>query len=86
MKTTPQLGSRLRRSFAYQRIVKVTSGNLRPEGAGGLSLGFQPRDLTNPTRRALKGRQIERPNKVEIGSNGAIVTGSNYPTLTFAPL
>jgi hypothetical protein len=31
----------------FGHFKKVTSGNLRPEGAGGLSPGFQPWDLTN---------------------------------------
>src|SRR5580693_963292 len=57
-----------------------------PSGSEGgakptLSLPLsQPRVSTlgtnQPTRRALKGRQIERPNKVEIGVQWPIVTGS----------
>jgi hypothetical protein len=43
----------------------------RPELAPRRGWRAQPRVSTlgtdQPTRRALKGRQIERPNKVEIG-------------------
>jgi hypothetical protein len=69
----------------FGHFKKVTSGNLRPEGAGGLSPGFQPWDLTNRRRRALKGRQIERPNKVEIGGQWCNCNRFQLPALTFAP-
>jgi hypothetical protein len=35
----------------FGHLRKVTSGNLRPEGAGGLSPGFQPWE---PTTRAAR--------------------------------
>jgi protein involved in polysaccharide export with SLBB domain len=41
-----------------------------PEGATGLSPGFQPWEPNTPRRRALKGRQIEFTGNTEIGSNG----------------
>jgi hypothetical protein len=40
---------------------------LRPEGTGGFSPGLKPWEPTIAERRALKGRQIERTNKVEVG-------------------
>jgi hypothetical protein len=44
----------------------LASVMLCPEGAVGLSPGFQPWEPT-PKRRALKGRQIERINHTNAG-------------------
>jgi hypothetical protein len=44
----------------------IAPGMLCPEGAVGLSPGFQPWEPT-PKRRALKGRQIERTNHTNAG-------------------
>jgi hypothetical protein len=44
----------------------LAPGMLCPEGAVGLSPGFQPWEPT-PKRRALKGRQIERTNHTNAG-------------------
>jgi hypothetical protein len=61
----------------------ATSGNLHPEGEGGVSplgQGFNQVETLgtgDPKRRALNWRQIERPNKV-IGVNGLIVARLNY--------
>jgi hypothetical protein len=38
-----------------------------------------------PTRRALEGRQIERPSQVEIGVPMAQLSMFQLPTLTFEP-
>jgi hypothetical protein len=50
---------------------------LCPEGALGLSPGFQPWEST-PKRRALKGRQIERTTRKE----GVIVIYINCSLLS----
>jgi hypothetical protein len=58
-----------------------------PKGLQDSAQGFNPVSTlgTNtPKRRALKGRQTERPNKVEVGSNGQIVSTSELRALTFA--
>ena len=52
-----------------------TPGDFHPEAEGvvsPLAQGFNP-GTGHPKRRALKGRQIECPNKAELGVNGLIV-------------
>jgi hypothetical protein len=58
------LSGAINRPLQFEYLQQVTSGNLRPEGAGGSGQGFNPGNR-QPERPALKGRQIERPNKVE---------------------
>jgi hypothetical protein len=62
---------------------RAASGNFHPEGvvsllAQGFNLG-----PGHPRWRALNGRQIESPNKMEVGVNGLIV-GRPMATLIFA--
>jgi hypothetical protein len=57
---------------SYVFGARYTARRACPEGATGLSPGFQPWEPPSHERRALKGRQIERPNKVEIGFNGQL--------------
>jgi hypothetical protein len=51
----------------FRHLQKFSSGIFGPEGARELSPGFQPRGTEHPERRALKGLQIERTNKAEVG-------------------
>jgi hypothetical protein len=44
-----------------------------PEGLQNSAQGFNPGHRSPRERRALKGRQIERPNKAEVGFDGPIV-------------
>ena len=50
----------------FGHLQKFSSGNLRPEGARELS-PVSTLGTDHPERRALKGRQIERTNKAEVG-------------------
>jgi hypothetical protein len=60
-------------SFAAEAFV------LCPAGATGLSPGFQPWESSTQSDAPLRGRQIERLNKVEVGSDGPMVARPNCP-------
>jgi hypothetical protein len=45
--------------------------------AQGFNPGFQPWESSTKSDAPLKGRQIERPNKAEAGSDGPIFTRPN---------
>ncbi len=51
-------------------------GGHAPEGLQNSAQGFNPGNR-HPERCALKGRQIERPNQAEAGSDGPIVERPN---------
>jgi hypothetical protein len=55
-----------------------------PKGLEDSAQGFNPGNRP-PRRRALKGRQIERPNKVEVGVQWRNCHMSQLRTLTFVP-
>ncbi len=56
---------------------------LCPAGATELSPGFQPWESFTRERRALKGRQIERPNKGGSGVRWSNCRMSQLRALTF---